>query len=121
MTQTDLNLDDAAYNGPIHYFASCALGWATADTRDQAVRKVVAAFRADMKRATTGGQKRGDPGAYVWSCKVQAPADTKYSINYYAPQNVRWIEGKHHYVTYITQKAIAYCTTNANLEASEAR
>ena len=110
MVQKDLELNNTSYDGPVHYFASCGLGYATAEDQDDAIRKLVGAFRSEFRNMTNNGRKRGQPGGYLWTCKVHAPSDTKYSIEFYAPKksDVDWSEGEHHYTTYVTAKEIAY-------------
>ena len=98
-----------------HYFASCAFGWKTADTRDEAVKGLVAMFRSEMKTSTARGLKAGELGAYVWSCKVLADNKAKYKINFYAPEGVDTAEGKHHYLTHVTAKEVAYYSTKEAL------
>jgi len=93
-----------------HYFASCALGWATAETQKAAIEKLVAYFRSDFKTATKNSQKHGQPGVYVWTCKVLAPPDAHYRIDFYAPQDVELEETMQNYVTYVTNKEVAYWT-----------
>ena len=93
-----------------HYFASWALGWATADTRDEAVKRLVEGFRAEFKRGVAGAHKDGEIGAYIWSVKVNAAADTKYKINWFKPVGVELEDVMDHFVTYVTNKKIAYYT-----------
>ncbi len=93
-----------------HYFASFAFGWKTAATRDEAVKGLVDGFRSDVKTMARNGQKTGSPGAYIWSCKVNAPQDAHYSINFFKPEDVDIEDGNHHFVTYVTNKEIAYYT-----------
>jgi len=94
-----------------HYFASCAFGWATAPSRDEAIKKMVGEFRSDVKRITQAVQKRGDgPGFYLWSCKVLAPSDAQYSIEWYAPKGIEIQDAQESYVTHITAKDLAYWT-----------
>ena len=95
-----------------HYFASFGLGWATAATEDEAIRKLMHTgyFREEVKRMTLAAQKRGEAGAYCWTCKVHVPESTKYAINFYSPQGVEKSEGRDHYITYITAKEMAYLT-----------
>jgi hypothetical protein len=98
-----------------HYFASCALGWKTADTRDEAIKGLVAGFRSDLKRMTANLHKKGELGAYIWSCKVLADKTAKYKINFFAPEGVEIEEGLHHHITYLTAKETAYFTTKEAL------
>ena len=96
---------------PVHFFASCAFGWASADTRDEAIEKLVNHFRSEYKAGVKASHKRGDAGAYVWTCQVNAPADADYKINFYAPVDVDTQDGQEHAVTYLTDKAMAHCRT----------
>ena len=84
-----------------HYFATCVLGWATAPTREEAQRKLIYKFRQELKKITKNCQKRGEPGGYIWSCKVMLPHTEKYHIQSYQPQ-AEWYEGKNSYITYLT-------------------
>lgn len=95
-------------NSQYHFFASCALGWATADTRKDAVIKCADQFRYDLTRALKSLNKKGELGPYLWSCKVLAPKDAKYSIEYYQPKGISIGAGVHHHITYITQKSMAF-------------
>ncbi len=94
---------------PVHFFASCAFGWATADTRDEAIEKLVNSFRRDYKDIVKNSHKRGEAGAYVWTCQVNAPADENYSIEYYAPKGVDIEDAQEHAITYLTDKVMAHC------------
>lgn len=93
-----------------HYFASFAFGWKTANTRDEAVKGLVDGFRSDVKNIVKNALKKGNPGCYIWTCKVKAPSDARYGINFYQPQDVPIEDGQHHHVTYVTNKQIAYHT-----------
>lgn len=95
-----------------HYFASCVFGWATADTRDEAIRKCVNQFRGEYKNIVANSHKKGDLGGYVWSCRVMADSKAKYEINFYQPQGVPIEEGCNHWITYITGEAMAYYSDN---------
>ena len=100
-----------------HYFASFGLGWATAQTRDEAIRKLMHTgyFRKEVAQQVKAAHKRGDLGAYCWTCKVHLPESADYPINFYSPQGVEKSEGTNHYVTYITAKEMAYCTPSEDL------
>ena len=91
-----------------HYFASFALGWATGATQDEAIEKLVNGFRGVFQTTTKNAQKEGQPGAYIWTCKVLAPADAGYKIEFYAPKGVEITEAQHVYVTYVTAKKASY-------------
>ena len=95
-----------------HYFASSALGWATGDTREEAVRKCIRhSGTSTVKKITAGLHKQGKEGFYVWSCRVDVPSDTNYRIEWYSPQGVPKSEGYNHAVTHITAKELAYTST----------
>ena len=91
-----------------HYYATWALGWATADTREEAIERLVDAFRSDFKTIVKNSHKNGELGAYVWSVKVLAPSDTPYKIEYYTPKGVDLEDAQEHAVTYVTNKEVAY-------------
>ena len=93
-----------------HYFASCALGWQVAPTREEAVEKLIQGFSSDIKRAVDGAHKNGEPGCYLWSCKVHEPQSAHYKIRYYQPDDVEISEGRHHHCTYVTQRKVAFTT-----------
>ena len=112
MVQQDLEIENTAYTGPTHAFASCAFGWATAETREAAIEKLLNGFRRDITSVVKNAQKQGEPGMYFWSVIVEAPQESKYEINFYAPQGVGLRKGEHHYWTHVTQKQAAYCTTD---------
>lgn len=99
-----------------HYFSSCGLGWAIAETRDEAIKKNVNQFRSEFKTMTKNLQKKGEIGGYIWSVRVNAPIDHKYGINFYRPEGVEITEGRHHYTTYITNKEIQYYTSSGETE-----
>ena len=93
-----------------HYFASFGMGWKTADTRSEAVKGLVAGFRPEFKSMTAASHKKGGRGAYIWSCRVEVPSDVNYDIEWFAPKGVTKTDAKEHYVTYVTNKEIAYYT-----------
>jgi hypothetical protein len=98
-------------NNSTHFFATCVFGWSTADTRDEAITKLVERFRSDVKSTLANCLKDGTPGFYVWSCEVLAPADAPYRIEWFAPVGVETDKHQEHAVTYVTAKKIAYGRT----------
>ncbi len=92
-----------------HYFASFALGWATEETRDGAINKLIDNNRNDIKRITANCQKEGQPGMYIWSVQVNADAGTEYSIDFYQPRGVDTQDGQEHAVTYVSKTTQAHC------------
>ena len=93
-----------------HFFASFGMGWKTASTRKEAVEGLIEYFRREFKPMVDAAQKRGKPGAYIWSCRVEVSEDTEYRIEYFAPTGVAKTDAMEHYVTYVTGKANAYYT-----------
>jgi hypothetical protein len=93
-----------------HYYATCAVGWATAETREEALRKLVNSCSPEIRRATKRLQKEGKPGFYLWSCCVPLPADAHYKIEWYKPVVEGLTETSEHYVTYCTTKEQAIWT-----------
>jgi hypothetical protein len=109
---------EARYEGPDHYFASCALGWATAKTRAEAIDKMIRGncLTQDVKRITANMQKKGEPGFYLWTCRVHGPDDADYRIEWFQPKGIEWSESRHHDVTYITGKQLAYTTRKGDIK-----
>lgn len=93
-----------------HFFASFGMGWKTADTREEAIKGLVEGFRSEFKAMATAAHKRGERGAYVWTCRVEVPSDVNYDIEWFAPKGVAKTDAMTHYVTYVTAKSIAYYT-----------
>jgi hypothetical protein len=91
-----------------HYFASHGLGWASGETRDEAVTKVIGAFRQDIKGAIRNCHKAGEPGWYVWSVRVEGPSTLEYGIEWYRPVGVPILAPREHHITYVTKTASAY-------------
>jgi len=94
-----------------HYFASTAMGWATAATRKEALDKAVRDCEWSLKSVLLRMSKKGLMGPYVWTCKVEAPLDAEYKIDLYRPKDVPINSGRHHHLTYISKNHIA-CTTS---------
>lgn len=68
-----------------HYYASTAYGWSRADTRAEAIAKVA---RQAGSSAFTAPKGKPKPTLFVWTCKVNAPKDAAYSIEFYMPTGV---------------------------------
>lgn len=91
-----------------HWFASCALGWATAETGDEAIEKLVNHLgRKTIGEMVRNAQRDGEPGVYVWLAHVDAPPDTPYKIQWFAPVGVDIMETIEYYLTHVTVKKIA--------------
>ena len=91
-----------------HYFATCALGWAKADTRDDAIHKLVEQFSDTLKGIVTRGLKEGQLNAYLWSCRVMAPIETDYPIEFFEPRDVTCEEGVHHHLLNVRKGGCGY-------------
>ena len=90
-----------------HYFASHAMGYAMAESREEAVEKLAAKHGMNMKSWLLNSHKAGEPGVYIWSVKVLAPMDENYSIEWFMPKGVELEDGREHYVTYYSKKKVA--------------
>lgn len=100
-----------------HYFASNALAWATGETRAEAIEKAIRHAGTDMvKQTTLNLHKDGQPGFYCWSCEVQGPSTADYRIEWFMPKGIDIEEPRHHDVTYITAKALAYTTRKEDIK-----
>lgn len=93
-----------------HYYAANALGWAVAEDRDRAIKKLVNADPGAFQRAIKNAHKDGEPGIYIWTCRVHAEITADYKIEFCIPKGVEWSDSAEHYVTYVTSKEIAYWT-----------
>lgn len=107
---TDLITGDTKADGATHYFASDCLGWAVGATRDEAVSKLAFGHRTEIKPAIANAHKAGEPGWYVWSCRVAGDTTVAYAIEWFKPHGVEISDAAEHFVTHITQKKLAYFT-----------
>ena len=70
-----------------HYYASTCYGWATAATRDEAIKKVARAVGVSM-------MKRHRPdGVLTVVCRVDLPEVAHYSISEYIPNKINKEDG----------------------------
>lgn len=89
---------------PHHYFATCAFGWQVAETREEALSKLIKAFRHDASKVVKNSVSSGDMGFYVWSCRVDVPKSTKYHIEFYQPKGVPLADAVEGSIVYMTTK-----------------
>ena len=91
-----------------HYFASHALGFAMAESRAEAVEKLAKMPGMGMKSWILNAHKSGEPGVYIWSCKVNAPIEAAYKIEWFAPKkgDVEVEDGREHFITYYSAKKV---------------
>lgn len=92
-----------------HYFVSCVTGWAVAETRDEAIIKLVKSLgTTDVQAWITRLHKDGEAGVYMWSCRVDENIEKMYAIEFFRPLGVEVLEGRGHHLTYATKRKIAY-------------
>jgi len=92
-----------------HYFVSNALGWATAQTLEEAAEKLWHSFTGtDVRKWLKNCQKDGSFGVHFWGCRVPLSADADYRIEYYAPKVAGLTETGNYILTYYTRKKIAW-------------
>ena len=82
-----------------HYFATNAMGWATAETREEAQTKLM----QDTDPTWVRNCLKSGNLLTVFSCKVPLPADASYKIDWYVPQVDGVSDGQNHFVTYLTK------------------
>ncbi len=92
-----------------HYFASNALGWATADTLDEAIEKLWHAHHTDVRKWLLNCHKEGQPGIAFYCCRVPLSAEEHYKIEWFCPVVEGLTECQNRILTYYTQKRIAHC------------
>jgi hypothetical protein len=88
-----------------HYYACHAMGWATAETRDKAIAKLLLNGFTDsgwVKNCLKDGRF-----VAIYSCQVHAAPDAEYAIENYVPVGVETDDYQHNIVTHLTQKAYA--------------
>lgn len=95
-----------------HYFATHAMGWATALTREEAQQKLM----QDTDPTWVRNCLRSGNLLTVFSCKVPLPEGAPYKIDWYVPkvdgvsasirrpsQRCLRLDGQNHFVTYLTK------------------
>lgn len=94
----------------VHYFATHALGFATADTREGAIEKLLTELNlgraGDLRTIVANHHKDGEPGLYIWTARVHAE-EGSYRIEWYMPKDVEADDAREHYLTYFTKKKYA--------------
>ena len=91
-----------------HYFASHALGWATASTLDGAIEKLWHDRHTDVKAWLLNTHKAGSPGLVFFVCRVPLSEDANYKIEWYAPVVEGISECENRMLTYYTQKKVVH-------------
>jgi hypothetical protein len=91
-----------------HYFASNGLGWATAPTKEEAIEKLWHARHTDVRKWLNNCHKEGSFGVAFWVCRVPLAEDSSYRIELYAPKVPGCTEQANMFLTYYSQKKIAY-------------
>ena len=66
-----------------YYFAAADLGWGCGNTADEAIAKLARVVSA----IDPGAVRRSlvDGGMYVWTCRVELPLSSRYSISSFQP------------------------------------
>lgn len=83
-----------------HYYAAHGMGWATAETREEAHEKLLGMTDPTWVRNCL----KSGTFVTVWSCKVHEPSDAEYEIDYFQPVGVEKSDGQNHIVTHLTKK-----------------
>lgn len=92
-----------------HYFATNALGWATAPTLEEAIEKLWRSYTSgDTRKWLANSHKEGNFGITFWTCRVPVAADQEYRIEFYAPKVDGLTESTHWFLTYYSKNKIAY-------------
>lgn len=91
-----------------HYFASHALGWATAPTLEEAIEKLWHGRYTDVNKWLLNARKDGSVGLNFFCCRVPLPADANYSIEFYCPKVEGITETANYLLTYYTQKKVVW-------------
>ena len=89
-----------------HWFANHALGWACGATREEAIEKLLLAGHITDPTWVRNCLKDGQ-FVTVYSCKVHAPIEENYRIEWYVPKGVETSEGQNDLVTYLTKTKYA--------------
>lgn len=87
---------------PRHYFATHALGFAKAETKEGAIEKLL--LQNTDPQWARNCLKDGEPlGIFV--CCVEEPIDTPYRVDSFwlHPKGVKWGHGENRMVTYLTK------------------
>lgn len=87
-----------------HYYATHALGWVTAETKDAAIEKLL------LKNTDPSWNRNClKDGAFltVFVCRVPLPSTASYKIEWYMPVVDGITEPENHIVTYLTKTKYA--------------
>ena len=95
-------------NQKTHFFATFACGWATAETREAAIEKLINANRGEFKRMAAQQIAANTEGAYIWTCEVVAPEGSNYRIEFYQPKGIETRDHREAFVTRVTAKVANY-------------
>jgi hypothetical protein len=73
-----------------HYFATCLYGWATHDTREGALKKLIGSIGSGtLKRS----QEAGNEGIAATVCRVELPEAAHYDISEFMPSVITKEDG----------------------------
>jgi len=93
-----------------HYYAAHGLGWATADSKEAAIERLLLKNNTDPTWCRNC-LKAGD-FLTVFVCRVPLPATAPYKVEWYVPQVDGITEASNHIVTYLTKTK---CATTPDL------
>lgn len=82
-----------------HFFATHALGYAKAETREEAIKALMG--RTDPK--WVNNCLKDGSLLTVFTCQVNCPVDEGYRIEWFCPTGVEWQDGENYFVTYLTR------------------
>ncbi len=91
-----------------HYFVSNGLGFATADTLDEAIDKLWHARHTNVRTWLLNCHKEGQLGLPFFCCRVPLSADVHYKIEWFAPVVEGLTECQNRILTFYSQKKIAH-------------
>ena len=72
-----------------HFYVATAYAWAVADTKEQALKRVI----ADIGSATLKRMKASVGGVAATVCRVELPQAAHYSISEYMPNKITKEDG----------------------------
>lgn len=75
----------AAVETEVHYFGSSAFDWCVAASRSEVVDTLARMAGADVIKRNVNSPNRG---FYVWTCRVDLPQKTTYTIHHYMPHKL---------------------------------
>ena len=94
-----------------HYYATHAMGWVTAETKDAAIEKLM--LQNTDSKWVNNCLKDGSPLTF-FVCRVPLAEEAHYQIEWYVPQVDGLTETENRLVTYLTKTKYATCRDPAD-------